>query len=251
MTTTPPELHLCIATGQNLANLIPALQCGAREVWILQTPEMHARAGHLASALKARGIAVKRIDFADHDVSTLHTQAEAIAQQLDNRAVTINLSGGTKLMTLALTDTLAAHLATGTDATQPHLVYTDTRHRRLSWLKPEPRSEAMVDVLTINDILMAQGYRRQEASGGADDAHWQSSANERKALTRQIGDQAAKLKDFFSALNKLAHLALNKPKRITPTTPKSAYCATAPPKSGVLVSSAWPGKKSSLTNSTP
>ena len=79
MTTTPPELHLCIATGQNLANLIPALQCGAREVWILQTPEMHARAGFLASALKARDIAVKRIDFADDDVSTLHTQVSDCA----------------------------------------------------------------------------------------------------------------------------------------------------------------------------
>ena len=211
MTTTPPELHLCIATGQNLANLIPALQCGAREVWILQTPEMHARAGHLASALKARGIAVKRIDFADQDVSTLHTQAEAIAQQLDNRAVTINLSGGTKLMTLALSDTLAAHLATGTVATQPHLVYTDTRHRRLSWLKPEPRSEAMVDVLKINDILVAQGYRRQAASGGHEAAEWQRSADERKALTRQLGDQAAKLARFFGTLNWLAQRALNEP----------------------------------------
>ena len=114
-------------------------------------------------------------------------------------------------MTLALSDTLAAHLATGTDATQPHLVYTDTRHRRLSWLKPTPRSETMVDVLKINDILLAQGYRCQDGSGGAETAHWHRSADERKALTRQLGDQAARLARFFGTLNWLAQCALNEP----------------------------------------
>ena len=207
-----PELHLCIATGQNLANLIPALQCGAREVWVLQTPEMHARAGFLADALKARGVKVQRVDFADDDVTTLHAQAAAIAERLDGRAVTINLSGGTKLMTLALTDTLAAHLATGNAAAQPHLVYTDTRHYRLDWLRPAPRSDAMADVLRINDILLAQGYRRQQASGGAEAAEWQRAADDRKSLTRHLGDKAAALARFFGPLNALAHRALNEPR---------------------------------------
>lgn len=211
MTTTTPDLHLCIATGQNLANLIPALQCGAREVWILQTPDMHVRAGFLADALKARSITVQRIDFADDDVTTLHARAANIAERLDGRAVTINLTGGTKLMTLALTDTLAAHLATGDAAAQPHLVYTDTRHRRLDWLRPVPRSDAMADVLRINDVLLAQGYRRQAASGGAEAAEWQRAAGERKSLTRRLGDQAVALARFFGTLNALAHRALNEP----------------------------------------
>ncbi len=206
-----PELHLCIATGQNLANLIPALQCKASEVWMLQTPEMRASAGHLADALKARDMSVQRIDFADDDVTTLHAQAASIAERLDGRAVTINLSGGTKLMTLALTDTLAAHLSTGDATAQPHLLYTDTRHHRLDWLRPVPRSEPMADVLQINDILLAQGYRRQPASGGAEAAEWQRAADERKKLTRQLGDKAAALAKFFGPLNALAHRAMNEP----------------------------------------
>lgn len=214
-TPTPiatPTLHLCIATGQNLANLIPALQCKASEVWVLQTPAMHAHAGFLADALKAHDIEVQRIDFADDDVTTLHAQAAAIAERLDGRAVTINLTGGTKLMTLALTDTLAAHLATGDAAAQPHLVYTDTTHHRLDWLRPAPRSEAMADVLRINDILLAQGYRRQPASGGAEAAEWQRAAEDRKALTRQLGDKAVALARLFGPLNLLAHRALNEPR---------------------------------------
>ncbi len=210
MTLATPPLHLCIATGQNLANMIPALQCGASEVWILQTPQMRTSASHLADALKAHGIAVQRIDFADDDVTTLQAQAEKIALQLDGKPVTINLSGGTKLMTLALVDTLAAHLATGDVAAQPHLVYTDTRHQRLDWLRPTPRSQTMADVLRINDILLAQGYRRQAASGGAEAAEWQRAATERASLTRHLGDKAPALARFFGALNALAHRALNR-----------------------------------------
>ncbi len=211
MSPASPALHLCIATGQNLANLIPALQCGAQEVWILQTPEMRVRGGFLADALKARSIAVQRIDFADDDVTTLHAQAEAVAERLDGCAVTINLTGGTKLMTLALTDTLAPQLATGSAETQPHLVYTDTRHHRLDWLRPVPRSEPMADVLCINDVLLAQGFRQQAASGGAEAAEWQRAADERKTLTRRLGEQAGALARFYGVLNVLAHRALNEP----------------------------------------
>lgn len=205
-----PSLHLCIATGQNLANLIPALQCGATEVWILQTPEMRERAGFLTDALRARAVKVERIDFADHDVATLHAQAADIAERLDGRAVTINLTGGTKLMTLALTEVLVEHLGTcGDTAAQPHLVYTDTLRHRLDWLRPTARSEAMADVLRINDILMTHGYRRQGGSGGTESAEWQRSAEQRKSLTRHLGDQAMRLRHSFGILNLLAHRALN------------------------------------------
>ncbi len=211
MTTATPDLHLCIATGQNLANLIPALQCDAREVWILETPAMQHSARHLADALKARKIAVKRIPFADQDVTTLQAQAAGVAEKLDGRAVTINLSGGTKLMTLALTGTLAEHLATGTASCQPHLLYTDTQQHRLDWLRPTPRSEPMLDVLKLNDVLLTQGYRRHDGSGGAEAAHWHRQAETRSQLTRFMGDNAKRLGRFFGTLNAIAHRALNQP----------------------------------------
>lgn len=206
--SVPPPLHLVIATGQNLANLIPALQCGAREAWVLQTPPMRASAGHLAAALKARGIAVRRIDFDDREVAALHAQAEAIAQQLDGQPVTINFTGGTKPMTLALTQTLAPHLATGGETVQPHLVYCDTAHQRLDWLAPAARSVPMADVLRIDDVLLAQGYRRQGGSGGAEAAERQRAAVERAPMTRWIGDRIEPLARFFGVMNGLATRAL-------------------------------------------
>ena len=207
--TERPELHLCIATGQNLANLIPALQCSAREVWILQTPSMRASAARLASALKARGLATTRIDFDDNDVTALHSQAEAIAGRLGRRLVAINLTGGTKLMTLALTETLELALATGEGSLPPHLVYTDTVHARLDWLRPAAGSEPMQDILRINDVLLAQGYRRQDGTGGAEDAHWLRTAEERRAVSAFIGQHSRALGRFFGTLNGLARRALD------------------------------------------
>lgn len=205
-----------IATGQNLANLIPALQCKAERAWVLQTPAMRASAGHLAVALKARKVQVQRIDFDDSDVGTLHAQAEAIAQRLDGEAVTINFTGGTKPMTLALTQTLAPHLATGGDATQPHLVYCDTNRQRLEWLAPAARSEPMADVLRIDDVLLAQGYRRQAGSGGAEAAERQRAAQEREPMTRWIGEHSKELTRFFGAMNAMASAALRDENRFDP-----------------------------------
>lgn len=204
-TTDPaPELHLVIATGQNLANLIPSLQLGAREVWVLQTPRMKASAGHLADALRAREIEVRRMDFDDRDVATLHEQAEHVAEQLDGRPVTINLSGGTKLMTLALTQTLAAHLGTGAEQAVPHLIYTDTEHQRLDRLAPAPHSEPMQSVLKLPDVWLAQGYRELS---DPERANRQRTAEERKGLTRWIGEHAATLARFFGTMNALAQAA--------------------------------------------
>lgn len=46
---TRPSLHVCVATGQNLANLIPALQSRAAEIVILKRGG-HARIGALPRA---------------------------------------------------------------------------------------------------------------------------------------------------------------------------------------------------------
>lgn len=203
-----PELHLMIASGQNLPNLIPALQCGARSAWVLRTPAMQASARHLAAALKARGVDVQLIDFADDDVTRLHAQAEQLAQRVGQRALVVNLTGGTKLMTLALVQTLAADLQTAPGAAEPHLLYCDTLHRRLDWLAPQPRTEPMQPVLKIDDVLLAQGYRRQPGSGGAEAAEWQRRAGDRATLTRWLGDRAHDIGGFFGALNALAQRAL-------------------------------------------
>ena len=112
-----------------------------------------------------------------------------------------NVTGGHKLMTLALAQSMRDL------ADDLHIVYTETRHDRLSWLTPDPIVEPMQDVLSVDDILRTQGYRKTGDSNA--DGHWQVHAGERAELSRMMGDQAETFAKFFGVLNKLADFALN------------------------------------------
>lgn len=199
-----PARHLCIATGQNLANLIPALQLNAKEVLILETPAMRDAAANLKRALEARQIACKRLPFDDATPEAIQASAERIALDLGTEPLVFNATGGHKLMTLALADNLSAL------ADDLHLVYAETRHDRLDWLRPVPAVEPMTNTLGIDDILRAQGYRR--VSDGKQDAHWQADADARASLTRRMGDSAELYDRFFGTLNNLADKALDEDK---------------------------------------
>ncbi|MDP2834109.1 MAG: DUF1887 family CARF protein [Pseudomonadota bacterium] len=201
---TRPSLHVCIATGQNLANLIPAIQLQASEVVILETPEMRASAENLKAALKSRGIPARRIPFDDATPEAIVNSAQQVALELGEQPLVFNASGGHKLMTLALTDELR-DLA----GDNLHLLYCETRHDRLDWLKPTPAMDDMADVLKLEDVLFAQGYRIQ--TRGDRDVQWMADADSRASLTRTLGDGADKLARFFGTLNSLADKALNEP----------------------------------------
>jgi hypothetical protein len=200
-----PTRHVCIATGQNLANLIPCLQLGATEVVILETPGMREAAGNLKRALKHRGIAVHCIPFDDASPEAIISSAEKIASSnLGEEPLVFNTTGGNKLMTLAITREMKAL------ANEPHLVYADTANDRLVWLAPMPAVELMKDTLNLNDILLAQGFRVIDRS---DEAHREPEVKHRAELTRRMADGAATYGTFFGTLNSLADKALNEGKQ--------------------------------------
>jgi hypothetical protein len=201
---TRPRFQLCIATGQNLPNLISAIQLQAGEVVILETPEMRISAENLKAALKSRGIKARRIPFDDASPETIVRSAQQVALELGENPLVFNATGGHKLMTLALTEEMQALAGDNL-----HLLYCETRHDRLDWLKPTPSADTMQDVLKLEDVLFAQGYRIR--ARGDRDVQWMVDADARAGLTRAMGDGADKLANFFGLLNKLADQALNEP----------------------------------------
>lgn len=197
-----PDLHLCIATGQNLANLIPAIQLGAREVVILETPAMRASAENLMAALVAHGITVKRLSFDDASPEAIVASSRRIASELGASPLVFNVTGGHKLMTLALTKEMQEMAGD-----KLHLLYCETRFDRIDWLRPNAVTQPMADVLKLEDILLTQGYRIQSRS--EQDGQWCAEVNQRSHLTRMMGDSADRLAKFFGTLNWLADKALN------------------------------------------
>lgn len=200
-----PELHLCIATGQNAANLIPLKQLGAEEVGILETPDMKAihSGADLKTALTPYAAHIQRFDFDDSTPQNIKNSALAVANALDGRDVVFHVTGGTKLMVLALHEQLKL-LESGSGSLR--VLYADTQHQTLNWLDDTPRQEAMQDVLTLNDLLLVRGYR---STSDTRHATAQQQAATRASVTREMGDNAGAYGRFFSALATIANRAGN------------------------------------------
>lgn len=196
-----PVLHVCIATGQNAANLIPLEQYDARDVWILQTPAMRQSAANLEMALRREGRTVLRIDFDDSSPATMTQAATAIAERLDGRHVVLHVTGGTKLMVLALRDGLR-YVEAGDGRLE--ILYADTARQQIDWLGAEARTDAMGDQLDLRQMLLVQGYR---IDGDSRHAAAQQRAAARAQVTRDMGDNAARYGRFFSSLAVLASRA--------------------------------------------
>lgn len=190
-------LHLCIATGQNAANFIPLKQLGAQEVWILETPAMKAqRSGaDLKQALSAYVPTVKCIAFDDGTPQTIIASAAKLAaESLDGQDVIFHITGGTKLMVLAIHQELTL-LNSGTGSYRT--LYADTQKHTIDWMDAKPMQEPMKDVLLLQDLLLLRGYRTTNDTRPAKD---QQRAAARAAVSRYMGEQAHALSRFFGTM---------------------------------------------------
>lgn len=120
---------LCFATGQNLANLIPAMQLRPTEVWVLATPAMKPQAHILKKQLEGHGIRTQVEPFADDDVATLRSESLRIAEKLDGKPIIFNASGGTKQMAFIMADNAFEVLGPEVQG----VIYADTLHQRIDW----------------------------------------------------------------------------------------------------------------------
>lgn len=199
---------LCFATGQNLANLIPALQLRPETVWILATPAMKSQAQVLKKLLERHQISSQIEAFADDDIATLQAESLRIAEKLDGQPMIFNATGGTKQMAFIMADNALQVLGPEVQG----VIYADTQHQRIDWLRPAARgSETMDNLLTLEDILGAQGYRLGEVKSRQPE--WISQVEERSQMTRELGEKVDKLGGLFGALNGLAQKALRDPTR--------------------------------------
>ncbi len=195
------SVHLCIATGQNAANLIPLKQLQAQHVIILETPEMkkNRSAADLKLALKPYAKDIKVQAFDDTSPKKINASALGVAESLDGQDVIFHVTGGTKLMVLSLYDNLKL-LASGKGTLRS--VYTDTTNQMLDWLGTDVRQEPMKEHLTLKDLLLVRGY---QMANDARPSKNRGKAEERAKLTTFMGNNAKSLGGFFSTLAYLAN----------------------------------------------
>ena len=203
-----PRLHLCIASEQTLANVLPLKRLPWEQVIVIASDQFRlgsqARQARLQQLLRwaeseahQRGLspvhAVRVLELPDTGLgwSGLLAFARRLAAELTlkhpGQSIDLNVTGGTKLMSQAFSTAFAG---------QARMVYCNTQGAALEVLDPEGRAPTLAlapDLLNLKDYLFAQGF---EVSGfqSAADAPWLAMIEQRLPLTLALVREAQRLR---------------------------------------------------------
>ncbi|MEA3411105.1 MAG: DUF1887 family CARF protein [Pseudomonadota bacterium] len=214
-------IHIVIVSGQTLPNLIPILMERPGEVWLVTSAVMSGKRHdkRLRRILEKEGITVRPFpDAPESGFRAIQDYACDIADQAiairESPSLVLNITGGTKLMTLAFFDVFRgiAH----------RIIYTDTSNGRIETLPEEKGGDTefmpLRDVLDVPLYLTAQGFRYRTSR--SDDPSDVDRIQARKPVCKYLGKYAADIPDFLGAINGLSSGALNDDGQLVKRTQK-------------------------------
>lgn len=183
-------IHICLVSDQHWANMLPILKRRPARVELVCTPEMlkpNRGLDRIARALERYGYGGETVtphsapaeSATDFHVARSYARnlRDALAQRYPGAPLTLNATGGTKILSSAFF--LEFH---GFE-----ILYTDTeaggylRHMEDADLPAEPLGSV---VGSMDDYLHGQGYRILESA--SDDRTWRERAVQRRALTESL-----------------------------------------------------------------
>jgi hypothetical protein len=199
------NIHICLISKQLLPNYIPLLMLKPDHVCIVSTALMqnNGMTKRFIKMLKAKEISYETYtDMPSVNMPAIYDYALEVSSNLQenhpNATIILNITGGTKLMSQGFAEVMSD------DA---RFIYTDTQHNKLEYIPAKQAPDTLAGVLTIPDYLMANGAYYHHAL--SEDAEWLATANNRKAVTKYIGQQAEALDSLLGVINYLANSALS------------------------------------------
>ena len=199
------KIHICLVSDQTLANLIPALMERPDKVILVASAEMkqRGRVQHLINALSERNLSAETLDDApDTSLNEIRRYADALraalSDSMPDAAITLNATGGTKLMMLGFVEAFRQRAV--------RTIYVDTAHRRIEEIGGE--ETIMENVLDVRGYLAAQGIRIDRVD--SDDELRRDAIEKRAELTRFIGENIVKLQGGIKILNGILAKAIEK-----------------------------------------
>lgn len=183
-----PTLHLCIASGQTQPNVLPMLMERWERVVIFASPKMLPEAERLKPMVEVLAQqsghdgAPIVVDLpGDADYPALKLAVERAVASLRCRfpahRLVLNVTGGTKLMTLAFTDALRS---------QARIVYCDTERGVLETIDSPGTVHAPLQarLIDLDALLAVQGYKITRVTRA--DSHAFGAMKQREALTARL-----------------------------------------------------------------
>jgi hypothetical protein len=177
---------LCLVSRQTLQNSLPILHYRPQRVFFLSTKEEDASRVSLEAVLRERGIACEPPVYVDaYDPADIAQACAGLRDQLKGTPLIVNLTGGTKVMSLA-----TYRVFSQADC---EIIYTDTPNARLLVLHPEGRaSEPLQANLDIFTYLRVNGHLAASRSV--------SSWGDLPTLSAFIGEHIGNLTPFLWTL---------------------------------------------------
>lgn len=149
--THPSPTHLCLVSDQpvpSLTSLIdPALNC--KSVLLAHAQDRRLDAEWLADALAEYHIKSHLIPVKDsYSLPACRADFTVIAQQYA-QGLTVNITGGTKIMTIATWEIF--------NRPEDRLYYVDIQHDNINWLRPSAPPTPIMDRVKIKPYLASLG----------------------------------------------------------------------------------------------
>lgn len=202
------NLHLCLVSDQLLANYIPAMMYQPDQVHLVSSAYVRHKGltARFEKMLKQQGFSVVLHEgMPDTDMQQIRAFAEKLAQTIEQQApnahITLNITGGNKLMVLGMWEMFDGAV---------EMIYTDTFHQCIEHLHNQHR-EPLRSVLDIKRYLQAYGVRYLHAE--SDNPDWLEAIQQRKPVSKYLAENAEALGGFIGLINRLANEALEEENR--------------------------------------
>jgi hypothetical protein len=179
-------LMLCLVSRQTLQNLLPILHYQPQRVFFVSTHEEDASRVMLETVLREHGITCEEPVYVDaYDPAHIAQTCVAMRKRFQEEQLIVNLTGGTKVMSLAAYRVFSQIPC--------EIIYTDTPNSRLLILHPEGREPEPLRVdLDIFTYLRANGHFTSTRP--------QPPWGERSNLSAFLGQNIMTLSPFLWAL---------------------------------------------------
>lgn len=191
------NIHICLVSQQAAANLLPALDPALKpgKIILVVSKKMQPQAAHLSAVLKECAIQAQLLQLSnEHDFHQTENELLELAAQLEGNAVTLNITGGTKLMSVA-----AQSVA---QASGWRMFYVDADTDRVIWLgKDQTPTQPLQEQLKLRHYLRSYGFEI------ATKPNRTQASSAQQQLTQSLVQQIGSLESSVSVLNALAQEA--------------------------------------------
>lgn len=143
---------ICLISRQAMPNVLPVLMMKPNKVYLLTTNEEKSCGIHLENLFKSKNIEVVIKGGIDaYSPQTVTNSLSEIIQSEDKSLFSINLTGGTKVMSFAAYDFAREHNIPA--------FYCNTEHQQIIKLLPNKQYEKLSAEISIADYLLSYGYK--------------------------------------------------------------------------------------------